>query len=270
MSRGVLMIAGLAVLLAGPLAAQQPTAPKFEVISIKAVPPNAPLFLRDANYQTVLPGGHFRDERTSLLSLIAFAYDEKFGMRVIGIPDSVNRSYDIEAKASPGGPELSPAENREQVRLMVRAMLADRFHVQVHKEPRQERVFTLELASGGFKFKPVDPPVPPETEGYVNAAMGNDHGRVIGKRSTMRGFATMLTIMLHRTVTDHTGDSNYYDFDVRYSAPDTAETVEPGFGTLGEALLMSALREKFGLRLVAGTGPVEYLVVDHVEPPTEN
>jgi uncharacterized protein (TIGR03435 family) len=59
----------------------------------------------------------------------------------------------------------------------------------------------------------------------------------------------------------------YYDFDVKWSAPGPAST---GLGAEGIGLLLSALQNQFGLRVVETKGPVEYWVVDHVEPPTRN
>jgi uncharacterized protein (TIGR03435 family) len=173
---------------------------------------------------------------------------------------------------SPGPIHLAfTAENREQVRLMMRAMLADRFHLQLHIETRQEPIFNLEIAKGGVRIKEVDAPVPPAKEGNVGAAMGNDGGRMIGNKSTMAGLARALTIFLKRPVVDQTGLKGYYDFDVKWSAPETPDgRPSSGFGAEGSGLLISNLQNQFGLHVTKITGPVEYWVVDHVEPPTGN
>jgi uncharacterized protein (TIGR03435 family) len=175
-----------AVLLATALAAQQPAPPKFDVVSIHPVPPNPPLMMRDPGFTPVLPGGQYSDPRTQLLSMIAFAYDVKDpSTQLVGLPDWAKKEiFVVAAKPAPGFPALSPAENREQVRLMMRAMLADRFHLQLHTETREERIYALEAAKGGVKIKEVDPPVPPAKSGPVEAAMSDEHGRMIGKKST--------------------------------------------------------------------------------------
>ena len=69
-----------------------------------------------------------------------------------------------------------------------------------------------------------------------------------------------------------TGLKGYYDFDVQWSAPKTLDGQRPApqFGAEGAGLLISTLQELFGLRLTNATGPVEYWVVDHVEPPADN
>ena len=174
------------------------------------------------------------------------------------------------AKRRSCGPGTALASTKQfYIKLFVynTVVLTDRFNLQVHKEARQERIYNLELASDGFKFKPVDPP---EIHGQVNAAMGNDGGHVIAKKGTLQDLANTISVLLRRAVTDRTGLQGYYDFNISWSSPETDEPIAPGFGTQAEALLMAALREKFGLRLTPGTGPVEYVVVDHVEPPSQN
>lgn len=259
-----------ALFLAGTLAGQP--GPRFDVVSIRPVPPNLPPVMREQNWTPVLPGGQYVNSRASLLWMIGFAYDVKQDLQLTGLPNwAKTQIYSVAAKPAPGFPLLPPDKNTEQVRLMMRAMLADRFHLTLHTETRQERVFHLEVANGGVKLKEVAPPVPPEKEGHVNAAVGNRYGRMIGKKSTMAGIASVLTLFLNQTVVDRTGLKAYYDFDVKWSALEPPDgPPSPGFGAEGTALLISALRDQFGLRLVKGTGPVEYWVVDHVEPPSEN
>lgn len=267
---------GFAALAAAVLSAQQPGAPagaRFEVVSIREVPPNTPPTLREQDFTPVLPGGQYIDSRTPLAQMIVFAYQVKSYLQLTGLPSWADtKSFSVAAKPADGFPALSPAENREQVRVMMRAMLADRFHLKLHTETRQERIMKLEVAKSGIKIKVADPPAPPDKEGPVNAAIGDRGGRMIGRKSTMAGMAAAVQIFLKRPVIDATGLKGYYDFDVKWSAPEPpdANPAAPGLGTEGIGLLMSALQDRFGLRLSSTTGPVEYWVVDHVEPPTVN
>jgi uncharacterized protein (TIGR03435 family) len=260
----------LLLLLAASLAAQE--GPRFDIVAVRVVPPNPPILMRDQNFTPVLPGGQFVDPRINLWSMIAFAYHvPNASLTLVGLPKwAEDQSYTVAAKAAPSPVELSPAANREQVRLMMRAMLAERFHLQLHTETRQERVLRMQVAKGGIKLHEVDPPVPPAVAGFVNAAVGNDGGRMIGKRSNMAGVAAMLMVFLKRPVIDETGVQGYYDFDLKWKAADAGQTVSEGFGPEGTGLLISALQNLVGVRLVSGTGPVEFWVVDHVEPPSEN
>ncbi|HEY2014854.1 MAG TPA: TIGR03435 family protein, partial [Bryobacteraceae bacterium] len=200
-------IACAAFVVAAAIDAQAPadrSEPRFEVVSIRPVPANAPAMMREQTFTPVLPGGQYVDPRTSLTWMIAFAYDVvNPAIQLVGIPDwAKSQSYAVAAKAPRDSAVLPPLENQEQVRLMLRAMLADRFHLKLHTEMRQEAILSLEVAKGGFRLKPVGPPVPPEKEGLVNAAMGDSGGRIIGRKSTMAGMARMLVIFLKRPVID--------------------------------------------------------------------
>src|SRR5262249_11621338 len=152
-------------------------------------------------------------------------------------------SFSVSAKPAQGFPALPAPENRLQVRLMLRAMLEDRFHLRLHTENRQDRIYNLEVAKGGFKFGEVPPPSPSESEGPVNAAMGDDGGRIIGKKSTMVDMAKMLVIFMKRPVIDVTGLKGYYDFDVKWNAPELLDGQRPSgsFGAAGGGLLISTL-----------------------------
>jgi uncharacterized protein (TIGR03435 family) len=266
---------GLAALfLTAALAAQQPAAPKFDVVSIHSVPPNAPPVMREPDFTPVLPGGQYIHSRAGLFEMIAFAYNvQNASNQLLGLPNWANeQSFSVAAKPTEGFSALPSAENREQVRLMMRAMLADRFHLQVHKETRQKPIFKLEVAKGGIKIREVDPPVPPATEGNVYAVMGDGRVRINGKKSTMAGVAKMLSVALKRPVVDETGLTSYYDLDMKWNDPDApgGQPRVTGFGAENAGLLNSILQDELGLRLTNANGPVEYWVVDHVEPPTAN
>lgn len=262
--------------LAAAAAAQQlvtSDGPKFEVVSIREVPRNAPPLLRDPDASSVLPGGQYTDPRVTLGSMIVFAYGIRSYLQLQGLPAwAQDGSFAVTARPPADFPALSPSANREQVRLMMRSMLADRFHLRLHTETRQERIMKLEVAKGGIKIKEVDPPVPPAKEGRVNAAVGDRDGRMIGNKATMSGMVAALVIFLKRPVTDATGLTGYYDFDIKWSAPDVADgrPATPGLGAEGIGLLVSVLQSQFGLRLSSAIGPVEHWIVDQVEPPSAN
>jgi len=204
-------MSSLAFWVATALTAQQPAtapAPRFDVVSIREVPPNAPPAMREQGFTPVLPGGQFINSRTPLLFMIAFAWDVRNpSTQLTGLPDWANsKGFAVSAKPGPDFPSLPPAENYEQVRLMMRAMLAERFHLQLHTETRQQRILQLGVARGGLKIKEVDPPVPPATAGNVFATAGkNGAGRMIGNKSTMERLVTTLTLIMKQPVVDETG-----------------------------------------------------------------
>lgn len=256
--------------------AQQPKssgAPSFEVVSIRPVPPNAPSLMRSQEFTAVLPGGQYIDSRTNLLFMISFAHNVKNpSKQLIGLPNwAKSQIFAVAAKPGQDFPELPPAQNNEQVRAMMRAMLADRFHLRLHTETRRERVLHLRVAKSGMRIPEVDAPTPPAKEGFVNAAMSDRSGRMIGNKATMRGMAVALTIFLKELVVDQTGLNGYYDFNVGWSEPEPSDGPSSGgLGSDGLGLLISNLQSQFGLELKKGTGQVEYWVIDHIEPPTTN
>ena len=214
-----------ALLLAGIAVGQLLTEPSFEVVSIRAVPQNAAPMMRSQDFTPILPGGQYVDSRTVLLFMIAFAYDVKNpSHQLVGLPNwAKNASYSVSAKPGEDFPALGQRENQEQVRLMMRKMLEDRFHLRLHTEVRQERVYGLEVAKGGMRLQEVAGPVPPAKEGRVSAAMGDRDGRMIGNKSTMTGMVMSLAVFLKQPVVDQTGLKGYYDFDVRWKAEEPLE-----------------------------------------------
>ena len=261
------------LLLAKVAVGQQPAQPSFEVVSIRAVPQNVAPMMRSQDFTPILPGGQYVDSRTMLLFMISFAFDVKNpSQQLLGLPNwAKNESYSVSAKPGEDFSVLAPGENQERVRVMMRNMLADRFQLRLHTETRQERIYGLEVGKGGMCIQEVAAPVPPAKEGYVGAAMSDRDGRMVGNKSTMAGMAMALALFLKQPVVDQTGLKGYYDFDVRWRAPEALEGQSSGgLGTEGLGLLISNLQSQFGLQLKKMTGPVTYWVVDNVEPPTEN
>jgi uncharacterized protein (TIGR03435 family) len=269
---------GFAVLLFAAALNAQPPPPAFDVVSIRTVPPNAPPVNRDWDFTPILPGGQFVDSRTNLLWMIAWAYNMKnvdLSVQLVGLPNwAKDQSYAVAAKPAEDFPVLSARANQDQVRLMLRAMLADRFHLKLHTETRQERIYKLEQSKGGIRIKEVDPPEPPAQASPVGAAMRSDGGvHIVAKKSTMATLASALNQLTKRPVVDETGLKGYYDFDERWSGPGAhdGQAAQTEFGSpelIG--VIISNLQNRFGLRLTSTTGPVEYWVVDHVERPTAN
>jgi uncharacterized protein (TIGR03435 family) len=260
------------------VASRLPAQPRFEVVSIRPVPANAPMLVREWDAPRIFPGGRYADARTTLLFMIALAYDMKnvsLDKQIVGLPNwAKDQSYSVEAKAGDGFPALSARENQEQVRLMMRSMLAERFHLNLHTETRQETIYKLEVSKGGVTLKEADPPKAPAKENPVGAALENDGGvRMVATKSTMAGLAAALQLLTGRPVVDETGLKGCYDFDVRWKGPVLAEGQRPETQFGGPELagvLISNLQTQFGLRLTKGSGAVEYWVVDHVEQATGN
>jgi uncharacterized protein (TIGR03435 family) len=159
---------------------------------------------------------------------------------------------------------LSEAENYEQVRLMVRAMLADRFRLKIHKEARQGSVLNLEVDKGGLRAREV---FTPQKEGRVNMAMGDSGGRMLTEAGTMKGMVGALAVFLKQPVINKTGLNGFYSFDIRWKSDGPASN---SLGAEGLGLLVSNLKDQLGLVLRKDSGLIDYWVVDGVEMPSEN
>ena len=200
-------------------------------------------------------------------------------------------SYVIQARAS-GNP------TKDQMRLMMQSLLADRFGLKVHFEPRELPVLILELDKPGktgpklrphAEGTPCDAKVPMPEPGaslkpgdvfpvICNAVMlqpARNQGMLLGSRNiTIEGIAGALPDIgrLGRPVVDKTGLTGTFDFSMEWS-PDTDRPLPPGAAASPEpeaTSFMEALKEQLGLKLKPGKAVLPILIVDHVERPSEN
>jgi uncharacterized protein (TIGR03435 family) len=211
-------------------------------------------------------------ENVSLLSIIRAAYgmfntlDDKF----IGVPGwANNENFDIEAKVGDADVAEFQKLNFDKRQLMVQALLADRFKLRAHHETRELPIYELVIAKNGLKLQASDAnPVP----GDITIG----RGRITGQNVVMYRLETALTHALGRTIVDKTGLRGPYDFTLNWT-PDDADTSssQSSNGAVQEAdtsgvSIFTAIQEQLGLKLVPAKGPVEVLVVDHVEYPSTN
>ncbi|HVY92782.1 MAG TPA: TIGR03435 family protein, partial [Bryobacteraceae bacterium] len=136
--------------------AQDTKLPSFDAASVKPHPPGDRTNLM---VPTVLPGGRFVS-RFSVSSVISFAYKLPINPspRLSGVPDwarGLNEMYDIDARGvMPAG--LSMEGSTDRIRLMVQALLADRFKLSIHRESKEMPVYELVVEKGGAKLQPAD------------------------------------------------------------------------------------------------------------------
>ncbi len=198
--------------------------------------------------------------------LIQLAYGAT-DFQIVGEPPWANSDgYDVTAKAEGN-------LNFEQMRPMLQSLLTDRFKLKFHRETKDLPVYELTVAKGGLKIAPgkdgncveVEPngPRPPfgsKICGGVRTGMGSIEGFGV----TMAKLAELLADRVGRTVIDKTGFIGTFNFRLVFT-PD-----EPGPATADDPSLFAASQEQLGLQLKSTKGPVEVLVIDHVERPSEN
>ena len=238
----------------------QTSAPAFAVASVK--PSDGHLGIDMKTYPTRLSA-----TAASLAQLIQAAYTAE---RLTGGPAWLDTDrFDIEAKTSE---DLSGETDRviamgrpapRRMMLMLQTLLADRFNVKVHQETRQGNVFALVIAKGGPKLQ-----TPKDTtrSGIRSGRTGSPQAAAItywmeGINASMEQLAKELKGYMHGPVEDQTGLKGNWDFRFEYGDDSTTGDA-PAF--------LTALQDATGLRLNAGKGPVEYLVVDHADKPSSN
>jgi bla regulator protein blaR1 len=309
MMRLILFLAAVAV-----LGAQSPDMPdwqkaaggnmEFDVVSVKPTNrPELPSFPLDPGNGK--PAGGRFSAAFDLASYINFAYKlELFQARALNaqLPKwATTDMYEIQAKAE-GNP------SKDQMRLMMQSLLADRFKLKVHFETREMPVFALTLVTPGKtgpKLIPHDqgPPCPdsfalptlgdlpsekdvfPPMCGYALTWSKPSGITLWGSRdSTPQYLAISIGAdgsfagEVDKPVVDRTGLSGSFDFTMEYAADPRSSPffglappkTDAPLGDLQGPSFLEAVRKQLGLRLVPDKGPVETLVVDHVERPSEN
>jgi uncharacterized protein (TIGR03435 family) len=159
----------------------------------------------------------------------------------------------IQAKASGPAPEKTILE-------MLQTLLADRFKLALHREVREMSVYGLVVARNGPKLSPTKD----DTKSMISG--GTD---TVFEGISMDVLANVLTSSLDRPVLDETGLKGKYDFKLTWAERKRKGPPQEGAPT-DVPSVFTALPAMVGLRLEARRAPMEVLVVDHVERPTEN
>lgn len=243
-------------------ASPRPRFDSFEVATIKPVESNA----KAGRYIIMQGTSRFVEKDYTLKLLIAAAYDLN-PRTILGGPSWIESDhYDIVA-VTPG--EIRPTHDEQMS--MLRKLIADRFSLSFHREPKEFSIYQLEVAKGGPKLKPSA--APPDGPPALISTVYPQHIHLPARNATMRDFVSLLQrAVLDRPVVDKTGLTGKYDFDLEW-APDETQfggevPVAPSDAPV--APLFSAIQDQIGLRLIATRGPVDALVVDKAERPTAN
>jgi len=254
-------------------AAQAPD--RFEVASIRR---NTAANQQGSGLAGPQPGGRFIGLGVTLRRLISDAYD---GVEIEGGPAWAGSDrFDVNAS----GAGVAPAD----IRRMLRSLLAERFSLAVHTETREVPVYTLTVAHAdrrlGPSLRPSDAKCSEEARNFFPGAMGfpppcGDFRlgarQLTARGMTMSGLARLLAGRAGRPGIDRTGLDGFYDLELEWSsdlglrrAPlDAAGAAELSADGLS---LFTAVQEQLGLRLEAGRGPVDVIIIDRAEPPTPN
>lgn len=262
-SRLALLVAAI-----GLAQSQEPASPpKFEVASIKRNVNG------DFNYGLKFMPHRFEAQNTPVRFLIQFAWNIQ-DFQISGAPSWARSDhYDIEAVAGENA-------NTEQHRLMLQALLEDRLQLKLHRETRQSQVYALVPAKGGIKIQaskekcdvPPDPAASaPRVCGMYSASSNGMDGTAI----TMNAFTAAVSQVLGRKVIDKTGYTERFDLHLKWADP-TAPGLDPDDSKSAspdqsnDQSIFTVLQQQYGLKFESTKGPVDLLVIDRLERPSEN
>ena len=241
--------------------------PTFDVATIKPNDSGA------ANIQMLRFGNDdFETRNSTLADLIGYAYDVQV-RQITGGPEWMSHDrYDIKAK-----PDIEGVPSPEQMRSLVRKLLADRFKLAFHKDQKEMSAYVLTVAKIGSKLKRTDFDGPGMSFGLVPSPAGV---MLPVRNATMSDFAGVLqSMVLDRPVVNDTGLTDRYDFALTFTPDDSqfnghlpTRNGQPRDPDTAEAApsLFEAMQQQLGLKLEALKTSVLVLSIDHIENPSAN
>jgi bla regulator protein blaR1 len=250
--------------------------PRFEVASIKVSKDPAP----GGNIE-VTPG-RFRGKDLALQWLILTAYRIKSGNLSGDLPNwTISERYDVDAKTE-------DASSEDRILLALQTLLQDRFKLRLHREMKEQPVYFLTIGKNGIKMPPgscvpVKKDFPNECwsqggDGLIHTLDWRGVSMSDPAGIAYRSLAAQLSSIVRRPVIDKTGLTGTFDVHLRWARdpeptgirpPDDSAAPTPSPEPAGPSIF-DAMQEQLGLKLESGRGPVEYLIVDHVERPSAN
>jgi len=233
------------------------TTPSYDVVSIR---PHRPDQLQMGSGWWTGPLG-FSAFQIKTQTLIMLAYGLQTTEQIVNLPTwASSDGFDIKAKideeTAAEWRKLPDAEVDRRQRPMIQSLLSDRFQLRVHREIRRLPILKLVVAKGGPKLK-VSPP-------DARPGSGMSNGYISGEATSMQTFVFNLSNEIGRQVVDETGLTDNYDFQLRWSPDDQQGMPDAG------PTVFTALQEQLGLKLISAKGPVEVIIIDHIERPSEN
>lgn len=259
----------------------------FEVASVRPsapVPPTGGVYFGPARGGPGTPDpGQITWSYVSMKAMLLTAYDAK-NYQMSGPAWLDTERYDVIAKVPAGA-------TREQVGVMWRNLLVERFGLAAHHESKEFPVSELVIAKSGSKLKetalketswdPAEPlpPGPPKIKDGGLLSPGNvvtifpgpsPHAHMTGMAQPISKLTEMLSNTLNRPVLDKTGLAGKYDYTIDYAInlpgqPPGGDASDPGPD------LATAVQQQLGLEMVAGKAKIDVVVIDHLEKtPTAN
>jgi bla regulator protein BlaR1 len=284
-----LLIAAIAPLRAVSTISQAPAQPRleFEVASVKKN-----LSGNQGGSFGARPGGQIVVTNNTLRNIIRNVWNVQ-DFQIVGGPEWINQDrWDVNAKAPESLIQQQPQQQQtmqqqqQQLLMMMRTMLADRFQLLVHNEKREMPVYAIVLARPDGRFGPQlkrseldcnalaeaikrgEATPPPRSPDRPFCGTRTGAGTIMTSGVQMADFARNLAPSTGRIVLDRTGLTGPFDIELKF----TPDPLGPGVGDPATDVpsLFVAIQEQLGLKLEAVRAPVDVLVIDSAQRPTEN
>jgi uncharacterized protein (TIGR03435 family) len=224
----------------------------FEVASIK---PHKGVI--DMMMDPSVRGRRVTGTASTLLDFVTTAYNVRYDQVAGAPPWASEEHYDLDAKAADGPRPLTRAELRQ----LLQNLLADRFQLKIHRETQQAPIYALRAGKNGPAIKKVAA----DTQGGGMGRPGEKGIHIETTKWTMAQLADQLSHTAGRPVLDQTGLPGFYAFTLDWFP---ANRPIPADSDVQD--MFQAVERQLGLKLESTKGPVERLVIDRVEKPSEN
>ena len=230
----------------------QTTSTHSEVYEVASIRPSAPSESQAG--QTDLSGDRFVAKNLSVQQMIYMAYAITMDDYIANLPQWARSArFDVQIRLAEG------KENETELvrtRVVLRALLADRFHLEAHYQTLDRRVYALVVDRHGAKLQ--------EAASSDHFEMSVRRGDIHLRAANMLSFVQGIALTAGRPVIDKTGLVGRYNIDLKCAPDELADTSDAGVP------LLTVLREQFGLRLEPIRSPVDVLFIDQLERPTVN
>ena len=196
--------------------------------------------------------GHLLMKDVTVQTCIKWAYGVQHS-QIVAPPWTDSEHFDIDAKAD--DPVDIP-----QLKLMLQALLAERFKLTFHHEKKELKSFVMTVAKSGLKMRPSPPDV---AHSWQNSANGT-----VATGITMQEFADYMAGPVEAPIVDETGLPGKYDFTLDFT--NYLPSDMPVMHVEATGVIMAALQGELGIKLEGRKSMVDVMVIDHVERPSEN
>ncbi len=286
LSRFRVVFLAASVSLAHATFAQQPAKASFDVATIRPVASDRP-----TSMMGVMPTPTGIEAQFATVGMLVKSAYSSLGLyydsQIMGLPAWCNSDrYTIQAKMSEADSAalkaISPDERQQRIKLMLQALLADRFQLKVHQSSKEVPDYELVVSKGGFKLQPDTENTKDESrvpagsfKPPVNATVirPQPDGSMLIQHMSLPDLANLLTRQapeLGRLVLDHTGLAGKYSFTLHWSPPHGPPSTGTSEIPSADTISIFAAIQEIGLKLQPSTGAVTMLFIDHVERPSAN